>query len=113
MSSRRPIKRGLICDLEDGDTRERLAKVLSFDMLSKMVESEARYTLTFEGVQTEAQLDGYFEVYLGLPRDGKPDPNSPYYVGNLTLFGTDAESRRSGGVAIPVTGTLVCRSLST
>jgi hypothetical protein len=80
---------------EDGDTRERLAKVLSFDMLSKMFESGARYTLTFEGVQTEAQLDGYFEVYLGLPRDGKPDPNSPYYVGNLTLFGTDAESRRS------------------
>jgi hypothetical protein len=80
---------------EDGDTRERLAKVLSFDMLSKMFESGARYALTFEGVQTEAQLDGYFEVYLGLPRDGKPDPNSPYYVGNLTLFGTDAESRRS------------------
>jgi hypothetical protein len=80
---------------EDGDTRERLAKVLSFDVLSKTVESGARYTLTFEGVQTEAQLDGYFEVYLGLPRDGKPDPGSPYYVGNLGLFGTDAESRRS------------------
>ena len=32
---------------------------------------------------------------LGLPRDGKPDPDSPYYVGNLGLFGTDAESRRS------------------
>jgi hypothetical protein len=80
---------------EDVDTRERLAKAVSFDTLSKMVESGARYVLTFEGVQTEAQLDGYFEVYLGLPRDGKPDPDSPHYVGNLTLFGTDAESRRS------------------
>ena len=81
-------------------------------MLSKMVESEARYTLTFEGVQTEAQLDGYFEVYLGLPRDGKPDPNSPYYVGNLTLFGTDAESRRSAS-GHTGHGDFVCRSLST
>jgi tyrosinase len=81
---------------EDGDTRERLAKTLSLDLLSKAVEgSGPRYSLSFEGVQTDAQLDGYFEVYLGLPRDGKPDPDSPYYVGNLTLFGTDAESRRS------------------
>ena len=80
---------------DDSDTRERLAKVLSLDMLSRTVESGARYTLTFEGVQTEAQLDGYFEVYLGLPRDGRPDPDGPYYVGNLTLFGADAESRRS------------------
>jgi Common central domain of tyrosinase/Polyphenol oxidase middle domain len=77
---------------DDVDTRERLAKVLSLDVVSKTVKSGARYTLTFE---TEAQLDGYFEVYLGLPRDAKPDPNSPYYVGNLGLFGTDAESRRS------------------
>jgi tyrosinase len=80
---------------EDGETRERLARVLSFDLLSKAVDSGARYILTFEGVQTEAQFDGYFEVYLGLPRDGKPDPASPHYVGNLALFGTDAESRRS------------------
>ena len=80
---------------EDGDTRERLAKALSFEILSRTVDGGARYTLTFEGVQTEAQFDGYFEVYLGLPRDAKPDPGSPYYVGNLGLFGTDEESRRS------------------
>jgi hypothetical protein len=80
---------------EDSDTRERLAKMLSVDMLLRTVESGARYLLTFEGVQTEAPLDGYFEVYLGLPRDSRPDFNSPYYVGNLTLFGADAESRRS------------------
>jgi Common central domain of tyrosinase/Polyphenol oxidase middle domain len=81
--------------VDDGDTRERLAKVLSFDMLSKTVESGARYMLTFEGVQTDAQFDGYFEVYLGLPRDGNPEPNGPHYVGNLSLFGADADSRRS------------------
>lgn len=80
---------------EDGDARERLAKMLSFDTLSKSVESGTRYSLVFEGVQTDEPLDGYFEVYLGLPRDGKPDPNGPYYVGNLVTFGADAESRRT------------------
>jgi hypothetical protein len=59
------------------------------------VESGARYSLVFEGVQTEEPLDGYFEVYLGLPRDGKQDSNGPYYVGNLVTFGADAESRRT------------------
>jgi tyrosinase len=83
--------------IEDGDTRERLAKILSFETLSKTVEGGARYSLLFEGVQTDAPLDGYFEVYLGLPRDGKPDPNGPYYVGNLAPFGADAESRHSHG----------------
>jgi Common central domain of tyrosinase/Polyphenol oxidase middle domain/TAT (twin-arginine translocation) pathway signal sequence len=80
---------------DDGDTRERLAKILSFDLISKTIESGARYSLVFEGVQTDAQFDGYFEVYLGLPRDGKLDSDGPNYVGNLSLFGADAESRRS------------------
>ena len=97
---------------EDADTRERLAKAVSFDTVSKMVKSGARYMLTFEGVQTEAQLDGYFEVYLGLPRDGKPDPDSPYYVGNLTLSGTDAVPRHSARGGHPLMRTLVCQSLS-
>ena len=80
---------------EDSDTRDRLAKALSVDMFLRTVESGGRYVLVFEGVQTEAPLDGFYEVYLGLPRDSKPDFNSPYYVGNLTTFGADAESRRS------------------
>jgi tyrosinase len=80
--------------VEDADTRERLARTLASDTVAKAIESGARYTLVFEGVQTEAPLNGYFEVYLGLPRDAKPDFKSPYYVGNLTTFGADARSRR-------------------
>jgi hypothetical protein len=81
---------------DDGDTRERLAKVLSLDTVAKTVDGGARYVLVFEGLQTEGPLDGYFEVYIGLPRDTKPDPDGPYYVGNLTFFGADAKSRQSG-----------------
>jgi hypothetical protein len=80
---------------EDGDSRERLARALSPDLLAKSVEAGARYVLAFEGVRSEAQLDGYFEVYLGLPRDSKPDPDSPYYVGNVSFFGLDAQSRQT------------------
>jgi tyrosinase len=102
---------------DDGDTRERLAKALTLDTIAKAVESGARYVLVFEGLQTEAPLDGYFEVYLGLPRDAKADPDGPTYAGNLTLFGTDARSRQArrahathgdggGEVALDVTSTL-------
>jgi tyrosinase len=80
--------------IDDGDTRERLAKSLTLDLLSKAVEGGPRYSLVFEGLQTDAPLDGYFEVYVGLPRDGKPDPDGPHYVGNLTLFGADSRSRQ-------------------
>lgn len=61
----------------------------------------------FEGVQTDTPFDGYFEVYLGLPRDGRLDSDSPYYVGNLALFGADPESRHS---AMPVTATSASKS---
>jgi polyhydroxyalkanoate synthesis regulator phasin len=30
-----------------------------------------------------------------MPRDVKPDPDGPYYVGNLTMFGADAKSRQT------------------
>lgn len=80
---------------EDGDTRERFAKALSLDAINRVINDNGSYILNFEGVQTDAPLDGYFEVYLGLPRDRKPDPEGPYYVGNLTTFGADAESRRA------------------
>jgi hypothetical protein len=80
---------------EDGDTRERFAKALSLDAINRVINDNGYYILNFEGVQTDAPLDGYFEVYLGLPRDGKLDSEGPYYVGNLTTFGADAESRRA------------------
>jgi hypothetical protein len=80
---------------DDSETRERFAKAISLETLNRTINDNGHYTLTFEGVQTDAPLDGYFEVYLGLPRDGKPDPEGPYYAGNLTTFGADAESRRS------------------
>jgi hypothetical protein len=80
---------------EDPSTKERLSRDLSVDALVRSADSGVRYLLTFEGVKTDAPANGYFEVYVGLPRDAKPDYKGPYYAGNLALFGADAQSRQS------------------
>jgi tyrosinase len=80
--------------LEDQEVRERLAKVLSLGTFTKSVDRGARYFVVFEGMQTEAPLDGYFEVFLGLPADGKP-LSDRHYAGRLSFFGASAAFRRS------------------
>lgn len=80
---------------EDPITKERLSRDLSVDALVRSADSGVRYLLIFEGVKTDAPANGYFEVYVGLPRDANPDYRGPYYAGNLALFGADAQSRQS------------------
>ncbi|HKA37412.1 MAG TPA: tyrosinase family protein [Thermoanaerobaculia bacterium] len=53
------------------------------------VAAEANADLLLELTQIEAdrQPDVYYEVHVGLPKDAAPDPQGPYYVGNVALFG--------------------------
>jgi hypothetical protein len=44
-------------------------------------------TLDFAEIEVDRQPDVYYEVYLGLPAGATPEFKSPYYVGNLALFG--------------------------
>jgi tyrosinase len=44
-------------------------------------------TLDLEQVEADVQPNVYYEVYLGLPNGAKRDAASPYYVGNVALFG--------------------------
>jgi len=78
-----------------GEIRERLARMLSVDTLTKTVESGARYFLVFEGMQTDAPLNGNLAIFLGLPADSRPVGTSRHYVGRLSFFGASAESRRA------------------
>ncbi len=53
-------------------------------------ESAARLdpvVLTLGGIQSEGVTAVVVEVYINLPPDQQPDFRSPYYVGNLYLFG--------------------------
>jgi hypothetical protein len=48
--------------------------------------------LELDRVEAERQPGVVWEVYVGLPANAKPDPKSPYYVGNLALFGSGIRS---------------------
>ena len=45
--------------------------------------------LRIEGIDVTAPPGVIYEVYVGLPAGTKPDPESPFYVGNLAPFGAD------------------------
>jgi tyrosinase len=49
--------------------------------------SASTTVLTLEGVRGEGIPAVVVEVYINLPPDQEPDFRSPYYVGNLNLFG--------------------------
>jgi hypothetical protein len=48
--------------------------------------------LELDGVATDKQPGATWEVYVGLPAGAVPDPTSPYYVGQLALFGRGVRS---------------------
>jgi tyrosinase len=43
--------------------------------------------VTLEGVRGEGVLGTFYEVYINLPEGQTPDFRSPYFVGNISLFG--------------------------
>lgn len=46
--------------------------------------------LQIEKVDVTAVPDvAYYEVYVGLPEGAQPDPEGPYFVGNLSFFGPE------------------------
>ena len=51
---------------------------------------------SFDDVVAERQPGIYWEVYVG-PRGVRPDPNGPYYVGNVALFGSGIRSEAASG----------------
>lgn len=48
--------------------------------------------LAFDEVVSERSPGVVWEVYVGLPANAAPDPKSPFYVGNLSLFGAGVRS---------------------
>ena len=50
-------------------------------------DSGADVTLELSDIEADRQPDVFWEVYVGLPTDAKPNANSPHFVGQLALFG--------------------------
>jgi hypothetical protein len=52
--------------------------------------------LQLEGVATARPPGVVWQVFLGLPKTAKPNPQGPYFVGNLALFGMGVRSGTVG-----------------
>jgi len=79
----------VVFDFELKNLRQRLAA---------MAESKSETLfLELEGVEARLQPGVVWEVYLGAPaKNLKRDPRSPFYVGNLALFGNGIRSEAHG-----------------
>ncbi|HJQ34353.1 MAG TPA: tyrosinase family protein [Pyrinomonadaceae bacterium] len=53
--------------------------------------------LDIEGVEADRPPGVTYEVYVGLPAGAEPDPKSPYYVGNFSLFSVGVRSHSHHG----------------
>lgn len=53
--------------------------------------------LDLEGVEAERPPGVVYEVYVGLPAGAEPDPKSPYYVGQFSLFSVGVRSHSHHG----------------
>jgi Common central domain of tyrosinase/Polyphenol oxidase middle domain len=81
-------------DKPDDQRAEFLVKLAS-DGIDALRNDETRLNLVFEGLHAMKPVDGYYEVYLNLPDENKPDPQGPHYAGNINFFGRDMETMRS------------------
>jgi hypothetical protein len=45
-----------------------------------------RLVLRLEDIEIAGPADGWYEIYLGLPRGAPPAPDSPHFAGNLAFF---------------------------
>jgi tyrosinase len=56
-------------------------------MLTLAKDPDTDVTLELEGVEADKQPNVFWEVYAGLPKGEAPNADSPYYIGNIALFG--------------------------
>ena len=73
------IQRLLLVDRKDRETADRVA-ALAKSQTDAVI-------LQLRGVEADRNPGAMWEVYVGLPPNAKPSAESPYFVGNLAMFG--------------------------
>lgn len=76
-------------DVDVRPIREQLTRTIS--------EQETNLTLDLTDIEADRQPEVYYEVYVGLPKGATPQFNSPFYVGNVALFGQGIRSEHQHG----------------
>ena len=74
--------------LELKELRQRLASIAESKTETLFLE--------LDDVEAERPPGVVWGVYIGLPTKAAPDPESPYYVGNVVLFGSGIRSEAHG-----------------
>jgi tyrosinase len=73
-------------------------------LLAIMKNTSSTLLLRFDNIVAEEQPGVTWDVFVGLPHGAAPDPNGPFYVGNLALFGSGIRSSvHSGRKFVPAT----------
>ena len=68
-------------------------------------------SLRVEGISVTGAPDVVYEVYVGLPKGTKPDPEKPSYAGTFSTYGAE-EQNGSFIVSLPLRGA-VARAVET
>ena len=74
--------------LELGDLAQRIRTIAG--------SSEHKLFVAFDGVEAASQPGVTYQVYFGVPANTRAEPNSPYYVGTFSLFGTGVRDEAHG-----------------
>jgi tyrosinase len=78
-------------ELGSGVTTTKIDLKQYMERLNAVSSTKSQVLLQLDDIVTEKQPGVYWEVYFG-PGDAKPDPEGPYYVGNVAVFGAGVRS---------------------
>jgi hypothetical protein len=81
----------------EGDEVEVLLDVLpaAESEVEAALAAGGRLLLVVEGVRFSQPADGWHEIYLALPAGQSPSPDSPFFVGNFTVYALEGVSGRA------------------
>lgn len=83
-------------EIEPGPQAEgALQGVLEMPERAAAAAAPERVVLVLDDVETPEQVGPYYEIYLNLPEEAEPDPDTEYFVGSLGLFAMPRHHQRS------------------
>jgi hypothetical protein len=63
--------------------------------VESILAAGGRVLLVVEGVRSTQPAEGWHEIYLGLPAGESPSPDSPFFVGNFTVYALEGVGGRA------------------
>lgn len=73
------------------------------DRLMARIQDKKELVLTVDDIRFDKNPGVYYEVYLNLPKDAQPDPESIHHIGNLGFFRSKRHGAAGHKVAFNIT----------